>query len=61
MSRVDHRYASRRLDAYVDDELGPNDVDRLTGHLIECEDCSAHVRFLLEVRAALIRSFGRRG
>jgi hypothetical protein len=58
MTRIEHRYASRRLDAYVDNELGHYDVDRVTGHILDCVDCSAHVRFLLRVRAALQQSAG---
>ena len=59
MSWLEHRYAVRRLDAYADGELGPDDVDRVTGHLVQCENCSDHLRFLLEVRASLQR-FGQR-
>ena len=55
----EHRYAMRRLDAYADDELGGEDVDRVTGHIVQCENCSHHLRFLLEVRASLQR-FGPR-
>ena len=49
----------RRLDAYADDELGGEDVDRVTSHIVHCENCSDHLRFLLEVRASLQR-FGAR-
>ena len=55
----EHRYAMRRLDAYADDELGGEDVDRVTSHIVHCENCSDHLRFLLEVRASLQR-FGAR-
>ena len=53
MASLDHRYSKRRLGAFVDDELQASDLDRVIGHLIECPDCSAEVRFLLRVRAAL--------
>lgn len=59
MSWLEHRYAVRRLDAYADGELGGEDVDRVTGHLVQCENCSEYLRFLLEVRASL-QGFGRR-
>lgn len=45
----------RRLDAYADGELGGDDVDRVTGHVVQCENCSDYLRFLLEVRASLQR------
>lgn len=51
--RRDHRHSRRRLDAFVDDALEPDDVDRVVAHLLECPDCSAHVRLLLRVRASL--------
>ena len=54
----DHRYAVRRLDAYVDDELDHAAVDRVTGHLLVCDRCAGHVRFLLEIRASLWRFRG---
>ena len=61
MSLLDHRYARRRLGAFVDAELSGDDVDRVTGHLLDCPDCSADVRFLLRVRAALqIMAYERR-
>ena len=53
VSRIDHRYAVRRLESYVDDELDGDDVDRVTSHVVLCDDCSADVRFLLRVRASL--------
>ena len=59
VSWLEHRYAMRRLDAYADGELGGEDVDRVTGHVVLCENCSHHLRFLLEVRASLQR-FGQR-
>ncbi|MEM7286613.1 MAG: zf-HC2 domain-containing protein [Actinomycetota bacterium] len=59
MSWLEHRWAMRRLDAYADDELGADDVDRVTGHIVVCENCATHLRFLLEVRASLQR-FGPR-
>lgn len=55
VSWFEHRYAMRRLDAYADDELGGDDVDRVTSHVVQCENCSHHLRFLLEVRASLRR------
>lgn len=59
VSWLEHRYAVRRLDAYADGELGGDDVDRVTGHLVQCENCSDYLRFLLEVRASL-QCFGPR-
>ncbi len=51
---LEHRWSSRRLDGFVDGELGADELDRVVGHLILCPDCSAEVRFLLRVRAALM-------
>ena len=59
MGRIEHHYAARRLDAYVDDELPGDDVDRVTGHVLDCVGCSAQVRFLLHVRAALLARSAR--
>jgi len=53
MSWTEHSYSQRRLDRFVDDELPGNEVDRFTGHLIACPECSAGVRLLLRVRASL--------
>jgi anti-sigma factor RsiW len=58
MGRSEHRYANGRLHAYVDDELHPDGVDRVTSHIVECPDCSADVRFMLRIRAALLQTSG---
>lgn len=58
MGRTEHRYATGRLHTYVDDQLHPHDVDRVTIHMLECPDCSAHVRFMLRVRASLLQTAG---
>ncbi len=56
MSVLEHRYSRRRLDGFVDGELSADELDRVLGHLLGCPDCSAEVRFLLRIRAALIGS-----
>lgn len=53
MGRFEHRYAKRRLERFIDDELSLMQLDRVAMHLVQCSDCSADVRFLLRVRASL--------
>jgi len=50
---MDHRYARRRLERFIDDELAAIEVDRVAFHLGDCPGCSDQVRFLLRVRAVL--------
>lgn len=55
---IDHRFAQRRMSAYVDDELTGGERRRLERHAADCPDCGPLLRGLLQVRSAL-RSIGR--
>ena len=41
------------LSAYLDGELHPGELERVDGHLAQCEDCILEFRQLKEARAAL--------
>jgi anti-sigma factor RsiW len=43
---LDHRFARRRLSAYVDGELEPDARRRVRRHFDDCEDCGRAERSL---------------
>ncbi len=43
---LDHMFSRRRLSAYVDGELGPDERRRVARHVEECEDCGRAERSL---------------
>ena len=51
--------ALKRLDDYVDRELGPTDIEEVKEHLNACKECSQHFifeqRIIEEVRTKLLR------
>lgn len=54
----DHLFARRRLSAYVDDELAPDERRRVRRHVADCPDCGHAERSL---RAVLRRLRGLAG
>ncbi len=56
--RLEHRWARRRLAAYLDDDLAPAKQRRLERHAAGCPECGPLLRSLATVIAAL-RWLGR--
>lgn len=49
----DHVFARRRMSAYIDGELNPEERARLEHHAAECADCGPALRRLIGITAAL--------
>jgi anti-sigma factor RsiW len=50
---LDHRFAQRRLSAYLDAELEPSELGRVERHIDDCPDCEQTARSLRRTVAAL--------
>ena len=55
---LEHLVASRRLSAYLDDELSVRQRKRVTRHVSQCPECGPTLRGLIRITAAL-RGLGR--
>lgn len=51
--RLEHRYTSKRLSAYVDDQLSARERERVEEHLRRCAECRAEVRTLRWTKSLL--------
>jgi anti-sigma factor RsiW len=50
---LEHRFAQRRLSAYLDGELEPFERGRVERHIDECSECDRAARSLRRVLGAL--------
>jgi anti-sigma factor RsiW len=57
---LDHLFARRRLSAYVDGDLEPDERERVVRHLAECEECGRVERSLRRLLGGLALLGGRR-